>query len=129
MINANVKYQAEVQSVTVSTANPNRNGTGTIVPIITGGGPQDLGTIVKRIIIKSLVNTSSGMIRFYLNWGVTPDLFLEIPVTAVTKSSIDNSYSYTIDLNFLLPLDLSLEVSTENAQSFIVTVECLGIYF
>ncbi|MGB3949063.1 MAG: hypothetical protein WBM13_13845 [Bacteroidia bacterium] len=129
MISERTKYQAETQSVTISTANPNRNGTGTITPIITGAGPQDYGTIIKRIIIKATGNTTSGMIRFYLDSGGTPLLFTETPVTAVTKSASDHSFSAVLDINLLLALDNTLSVSTENAETFIVTVEGLGFYF
>ncbi len=129
MISSRVKYQTENQSVTISTANPNRNGTGTITPILTGAGPQDYGTIVKRIIIKATGNTTSGMIRFYLDAGGSYYLFTEVPISAVTKSASDHSFVTVLDIEFLLGLNQTLSVSTEKAETFIVTVEALGFYF
>src|SRR4051812_43108462 len=86
MLNARVKYTAAINMVSISTANTNLDGTGTITTLMTGGSS---GTLIKRIIIKAQGNTTQGMIRLFYNAIGTYWLMQEIPVPAVTQGAMD----------------------------------------
>ena len=118
MINERAKYTANTGIVSISTANSNRNGTGTLGVIITGASN---GTLVKRIIIKATGNTTRGMVRIYCN----ANIITEVEVPAVTKSAIDTSFSAVLNLNFKLASTNTLKASTQNAETFIITAEGL----
>lgn len=109
------------EMVTISTANTNRDGTGTIASLITGA---DAGTLLHRIQVKASVTTTAGMIRVFMstNGGTTWVLWREINVFAVTPSATASSFEGEMDLNFM-PLALrdsshAIGVSTEKAESF-----------
>lgn len=68
----------------VTTANTNRDGTGTIATIATAGAS---GSRIDTVVIKAVGTTTAGMIRLYLNDGTNSRLFDEIPVIAVTPSA------------------------------------------
>lgn len=85
--------------VNFSTANTNRDGTGTIAQIAVGRGP---GTRIERVRVHAAVSTSAGMIRIYKKGtGLTRNadgtiasyaaptwrLIYEILVTAITASA------------------------------------------
>ncbi|MFZ2205556.1 MAG: hypothetical protein WAV23_03115 [Minisyncoccia bacterium] len=123
MINDRAKYTANTGMGIISVANPNRTGAGTIVSIITGAGS---GTLVKSITIKATGNTTHGTVRLYCYYNASWIILLkEIDVRAVTQSAIDQSFSATLKLNFLLGAGYIIKASTENAESFIVTAEGL----
>ncbi len=69
-----------------STANANRDGTGTLSTILTAGAN---GSKVARIFVKATATTTAGMIRLYKtdNAGANPRLFREYIVTAITPSA------------------------------------------
>lgn len=124
MINERAEYTSNTGIATLTAANPNRDGSGTIVSVITGANS---GTQIKKIIIKSTGNTTSGMIRLYCYLDAsTILLFKEIKVQAVTKSASDHSYYTSLDLNFILASGYQIMASTENAETFIVTAEGLN---
>jgi hypothetical protein len=64
-------------------ANTARDGTGTIVDIVTPGAS---GSIVEHVELAAEVTTTAGMLRFFLHDGATYRLIKEIPMTAVTAS-------------------------------------------
>lgn len=80
---ANYASTPRIQEAVVSTANTNRDGTGTIASILTGGTN---GTKITSVITQPVVTTTAGMIRLFISQdsGSTWDLFDEIPVTAIT---------------------------------------------
>jgi hypothetical protein len=123
MINERVKYTANTGIALISAANSSRNGSGTIVSVITGAGN---GTLVETITVKATSGTTRGMIRLYCYLNASWIILLrEIEVPAVTASAIDHSFSVTINLNFKLGSGYILKASTEKAESFIVTAEGL----
>jgi hypothetical protein len=105
-------------SVNVSTANTNRDGTGTIVSLITGVAA---GTKVFEINIEPTVTTTAGMVRVFisLDSGTTWRLFDEIAVSAATPSaSVKTARNTAIYNNLVLPATTSqIGVSTHNAES------------
>jgi hypothetical protein len=107
----------------VSAANTNRDGTGTIVTIITGAAT---GTRVVEVVIDATVTTTAGMVRLYLHDGTNTRMFDEIPVTATTVSASVAAFraSRTYD-NLVLPsASWSLRASTHNAEA--INVIALG---
>ena len=105
----------------ISTANTNRDGTGTIVNLFTAGAN---GSRVERITICATGTTTAGMIRFYLFDGTNTDLIREAPVTAITPSStVPVFYQQLGSLAMILSNGKSLRVSTNNAENFRVIAE------
>lgn len=100
----------------VSTANTNRDGTGTIATIITG---VFAGTRINEIVVEATTTTTAGMVRLYLNDGTNTRLFDEFPVPAQTASNFAPTYraSKTYD-NLVLPnASWSVRASTHNAET------------
>ncbi|MFY9309158.1 MAG: hypothetical protein WAQ28_08955 [Bacteroidia bacterium] len=117
----------------ISVANPNLNGTGTLVDIIVpSGGSEYVGATIQRFFIKALATTTPGMIRLYLrdSAGTLTLLFTEIPVPAITPTATALSFSAIVKYNdFYLPLNYRILASTEKAETFVITAEALKIAY
>lgn len=103
--------------VQISTANTNRDGTGTMGTLLTGGAN---GTRVDRILVKAAVTTTAGMIRIFVHDGTNSRLYREIAVSAVTASATVAAWEgelLTPDL-YLPTSSHQLRVSTEKAETF-----------
>lgn len=105
----------------VSTANTNRDGTGTIATILTGGTS---GTRINEIVVEGTATTTAGMVRIYLHDGTNARLFDEFVVTAVTAAASTPVYRGSkVYENLTLPSNSwSIRASTHNAETFNVTV-------
>lgn len=105
-----------IASVNVSTANTNRDGTGTIATLITG---VSTGTRIFEVVVKARVTTTAGMIRLFLHDGTNFWFFDEIPIAAATVSgTVQSTRVSTRYDNLVLPnSSWSLRVSTHNAES------------
>jgi hypothetical protein len=118
--------------VNFATANANRDGTGTIATLVTARVP---GSRIERVVVKSLVTTTAGMIRIFkrdngltLNADgsiasyATPTwrLLHEIPVSATTASgtaaTFAGDWAPTNGFN-LAPFE-QLGIATNNAEAF-----------
>lgn len=120
------QYASTVQNAVavLSASNTNRDGTGTIVDIVTGATN---GTRVDDITVCATGTTTAGMIRFYLHDGTNSRLWREIPVISNTPSGTVSTWSYTLtDLAFVLKSGWKLRASTNNAETFHVTVTRAG---
>lgn len=107
----------------VSAANPNLDGTGTIVTILQAGGSAN-GTLVKNVTIKALQSTHEGAVRIFVSPdGTTWTLLQEIYVPQTIQSAFDPSFKQTIDVNFNLESGYYIGASTQIAESFAVTIE------
>lgn len=111
----------------VVVANPNRDGSGTLVTLVTGNAE---GTRIDLIRAVAQVTTSAGMIRLFLYDGVDVRLWKEIPVTAITASAtvpaFDAEYQPTEPL--ILPDETwELRASTEEAEA--INVMAFGGHF
>lgn len=109
----------------ISTANTNRNGTGTIGTVFTGGSS---GSRIDDISIVATGTTTAGVVRLFINDGTTSYLWQEILVTAITPSTTVQVFSFTL-LNQALILassSWSLRASTNNAETFNVLVTRAG---
>ena len=104
----------------LSAANTNRDGTGTIVTILTAGSS---GSRVDVVTVAATSTTTAGMVRLYTHDGTNARLLREVQVSAITPSGTQPSFntSLTFDGGILLPSGWSLRASTHNAESFHVT--------
>lgn len=120
------QYASTVQTAQaqISTANTNRNGTGTIGTVITGATN---GTRVDDISIVATGTTTAGVIRLFISDGSNVRLWQEILVSAITPSTTVQVWSYTL-LNqaLLLKSGWSLQAATNNAETFNVLVTRAG---
>ena len=103
-------------TATVSVANPNRDGTGTLVDLMTG---LLAGSTISSIVIKAQGTTTQGMIRFFYFDGVTNHLYSETPVSAVTASGTSSTFTTTAYASgLIIGYNQKLRVSTEKAETF-----------
>lgn len=129
---------ARQASVAISTANTNRDGTGTMTIVWTAPAFVDAtnpgGSRIERIIIQATGTTTAGMVRLFVSNDATANtaantfLYEEIPVTAATPSTTVQAYSVSLQAvtyQTLFPIMIgpgcTLRVSTANAESFVVT--------
>lgn len=115
--------------IQVSTANTNRDGTGTLVTLTTG---TTAGVVIEQVSITATGTTTAGMIRFFLsiNGGTDKRLINEVIVTAVTPSGTAQAFSvYAPALEGLVLLTTStiLYASTNNAETFNILAQKSGL--
>lgn len=101
----------------VSVANPGRDGTGTVVDILTSGAS---GSRVDSLNIKAITTTTAGMVRIYIYDGANARLFKEVLVSAITVSATVAGFETTVALGIVLPATHKIQASTEKAESFVV---------
>lgn len=106
----------------ISTANTNRDGTGTIGTVLTAGAS---GSRVDAVMLKATGTTTAGMIRLFVHNGTTAYLLNEIPVLANTPSSTAPAWEVQMNAStmsqlfpIILPTGFSLRASTNNAETF-----------
>lgn len=107
-----------IDSVQISAANANRDGTGTIVDAKVAGA---YGSAVTSVEIQAVGTTTAGMIRAYAYNGAAYRLLTpEVPVSAITPSATVAAFTATwapvSALN--LPVGWKLGFSTEKAETF-----------
>lgn len=108
----------------VSTANTNRDGTGTIATVLTAGSN---GSRVDDIWIVAAGTTTAGVIRLFVNDGTNTRLWREIIVPAITPSTTVQVFSSALyDQALILPNGYSLRASTNNAETFNILVTRAG---
>lgn len=119
---AETQYTANTGIVTISTANTNTDGTGTLGTVLTGASN---GTLIKSITIKAQGNTTQGMIRLFVTGGGVTDLIAELPVPAVTATADEGTFEVYTPTNYTLKSGYVLKAATQNAESFNVFAEGL----
>lgn len=115
------QYTANTGMVTISTANSNLDGSGTISAAIITGASN--GTLIKTVTVKAQGNTTQGMVRLFIYDGTNTKLVAEIETPAVTKSATDPSFEIIIPVDFALKVNWSLKASTEKGETFNVIAE------
>lgn len=106
----------------ISTANTNRDGTGTIGTVFTAGAS---GSRIDAISLKAVGTTTAGAIRLFIHDGTNARLLTEVPVVAITPSGTLPSWETQMNTNtmtqvlpIILPTGYSLRASTNNAETF-----------
>lgn len=114
-------------AASISTANTNRDGTGTLGTVITAGS---LGTRLRGVVVKATGSTTDGMVRLFLHDGTTSHLWKEIPVGAITPAANVEAFAAVLNESTnpeLFPIMLangwSLRAGTHNAEAFRVLAE------
>jgi hypothetical protein len=100
----------------VSAANTARDGSGTVVSIITGVAA---GTRIDRIVVEATVTTTAGMVRIFIDDGTNVRLYAEIPIAAITVGASVAAFRAVLetpDLN-LPSTSHILKASTHNAEA------------
>lgn len=112
---------ARFECAQVSTANTNRDGTGTIADVITGVAA---GTRIERIRVIGTGTTTAGVVRIYWYDGTNTRLFREYLVPAITPGTGTEVFSVEEKLeDFILPsASHKFRASTHNAETFNVFI-------
>lgn len=113
----------------ISTANANRDGSGTIVTVASG---TPTGKVISNVQIKDTVNSSGGMVRFFVSpdSGTTNRLYTEVPVTAVTVGGTTAGFETTVPalIGLLLPgTATQLRAATQNSEAINIVVTSSGL--
>jgi hypothetical protein len=119
---SNANYAATPKSALaqLSAANTNRDGTGTIVPVLSAGTS---GSRIDDIVITATGTTTAGMVRLFLHDGTNARLLREVPVSAITPSATVQAFTASLpNLALVLAPGWSLRASTHNAEAFNVAV-------
>jgi len=124
--------QPTIDITQISTANTNRDGTGTIATIATGpatAAAAGVGKRINRVTVQATGTTTAGVIRFFisLDSGTTNRMICEKLVPAVTPST--SVPAFRMEVGELSGLILTgggscvLRASTNNAETFNILVE------
>jgi len=104
----------------ISAANTNRDGTGTIVDLLTAG---ERGSRIDKIKVIAIVATTAGVVRLFIHNGTAYFLWKEILVTAITPSATVASYVSELVADLVLQRGWKFAAATHNAESFVVHAE------
>lgn len=101
---------------TLSVANANRDGTGTIVNVLAAG---TAGSRIDEVRLVATGSTTAGMLRLYLFDGTNHHLLREVPVDANTASASNPVWQTALyDMALIMQAGTSLRASTHNAEGF-----------
>jgi len=128
------QYTAQpiINYVQISTANTNRDGTGTLGTLITGpstAAANGVGERINRIIVEATGTTIAGMVRFFisLDGGTTKRMIAEKVVSAITVGAAVAAFRTEVPelVGFILPGggNAVIYVSTHNAETFNIICE------
>src|SRR5262249_51330848 len=109
----------KIWAASLSTANTNRDGTGTLVTLATGAAAP--GSRIDRVRIQAAATPTAGVIRLFVDDGTTKRLIKERLVSAITPSTTVAAFEdeWTLDDGINLPnASWSLKASTHNAENF-----------
>jgi len=110
----------------VSTANTNRDGTGALATILSGGTN---GTRIDRITAQAIVTTAAGTLRLFIYDGTNTRLWRELLTSAVTPSATVAGASVSVggpgsaSLGLILPSGYSLKACINNSETWNVIAE------
>ena len=119
---AETQYTANTAMVTISTANSNLDGSGTLGTILTGASN---GTLIKTVTIKATGDTSFGMIRFFVYEGTNTKILFEVNVPDMNQTNREPAFEVTVPVNYVLKSGGILKAATQNAESFNIIAEGL----
>ena len=121
----NLKQETVINGLgTVSVANSNVDGSGDIVDLYTVSSGAN-GAVIKSITVAALGSTLPGMVRFYISpdGGTTYYLWMESYIPESTQSAFTPSLKRLLQEEFYLEADYIISASTQNPESFAITVE------
>jgi len=103
--------------ITISTANTNRDGTGTIGTVLTAGIN---GTRVDRIEIIAIGNTTNNIVRLFIDNGSVKKLEKEVLVPLTTPGTTVLTFMSTVSYpnGLVIPSGFFVDASTNNAESY-----------
>ena len=108
----------------LSAANTGRDGTGTLVTVLTAGAS---GSRLDDIYIVATATVTAGVVRLFLHDGTNARLLSEILVTATTPSTTVATWSAALlNQGIVIPTGWSLRATTNNAETFNVIVTRAG---
>lgn len=120
------QYAATVRTAQgqVSTANTNRDGTGTIATIFTAGSS---GSRIDDIYIVATGTTTANVVRLFVHDGTNARLWREILVPAITPSVTVSVFNAALlSQGLILASSWSLRASTNNAETYNILVTRAG---
>lgn len=117
---ANAQYIATPKTwqQALSAANTNRDGTGTIADLATGGAS---GSRIDSVRVQAIGTTTAGVIRLFSYDGTNTYCYREILVSAITPGTGAEAWSVDVAFpgGFVLPSSSwKLRASTHNAENF-----------
>lgn len=119
----NYVSKPDIGAGTCSTANTNRDGTGTIATLLTAAAA---GTRVDRIVVTAQGTTAAGMLRLFVK-NAAGSFFLrnEIPVTAITPGATTQAFTSTVTISngLFLPSGWGIGAAPHNAETYTLSVE------
>ena len=110
-----------IGSAAISTANANRDGTGTLATVFTAGAS---GAVLEAISITADGTTTAGVIRIFAEDGAGLRLIDEVTVLPITPNVTDIQKVFHVvwkpPFHFLVKATETIQVSTHNAETFYV---------
>jgi hypothetical protein len=111
-----------VWQIRISTANTNRDGTGTLGTLATGAAN---GSVITAVQAQALATTTAGMIRFFVDSDElsTVEALFEIAVAAIIPAAGTAAWTsgvYILNPPLTLAENDTLLVGTHNAETFSV---------
>lgn len=114
-----------MKSAVLSVANTNRDGTGTLVDVVTG--PAN-GCIIEEVTVAATGTTTPGMIRVFIYDGTNTRLERELTVEGITPSGSIRSFQKSFRPTGLkLTTGQKLQMSTNNAETFHVVATVIEL--
>lgn len=112
-----------IAGAVVSSANTNLDGTGTVVTVLTAGSS---GSRIDRVRVQAVGATTTGRVRLFLHDGSNYYALEEVAIAGATPSATVSGASNEVSFGDVRPLMLpngwSIRASTNNANTFHVTV-------
>jgi len=106
----------------ISTANANRDGTGTLGTVATAGAS---GGRISTLALTATGTTTAGMLRLYISDGTNHRLIKEISVDAITPAANTKAFAASLAegvdtdcMPIILPPNGTLRASTEKGEAF-----------
>jgi len=121
MASPNFATFPRTEAVRISTANANRDGTGTVADLWVAPAA---GSRIDKLSFMATGTTSAGMIRLYTKKSSVYRFYKEYQVTATTPS--DSALAFNMQLNglaIILGNAVTLCVSTSKGETFDITAE------
>lgn len=119
---AETQYTANTGIVSISTANSNLDGTGTLGTVITGAAN---GTLVKTVTIKAAGTVTQGVVRLFITGGGVTRLIEEIEIPNRTPSADEPAFEYTLNCDYKLQSGYVLKAAPQNAETFNIIAQGL----